>query len=87
MKEFDIKPSMGSISSPWDNAPTESFMGILKSECIQAKIFENREIAAIEIFDYIECFYNRLRIHSSLGWLSPAEFEKKYDKESRTGVA
>lgn len=87
MKEFDIKPSMGSISSPWDNAPTESFMGILKSECIQAKIFENREIAAIEIFDYIECFYNRLRIHSSLGWLSPAEFEKKYDKESRTGAA
>ena len=62
-------------------------MGILKSECIQAKIFEKSGIATIEIFDYIECFYNRLHIHSSLGWISPAEFGKKYDKESRTGAA
>jgi putative transposase len=75
MEEFGIRPSMGSISSPWDNAPTESLMGIIKSECVHARTFESRELAALEIFDYIECFYNRVRIHSAIGWMSPAEFE------------
>ncbi len=87
MKEFGIRPSMGSISSPWDNAPTESFMGIIKSECVHARTFDDREQAAIEIFDYIECFYNKLRIHSALGWLSPVEFEKKYEMEGRSDAA
>ena len=76
-----------SISSPWDNAPTESFMGIIKSECVHARTFDDREQAAIEIFDYIECFYNKLRIHSALGWLSPVEFEKKYEMEGRSDAA
>ena len=81
MREHGIRPSMGSVASPWDNAPTESFMGILKRECVHRKTFETREQAQIEIFEYIETFYNRLRIHSALGFMSPVEFEEKKAEE------
>lgn len=77
MREHDITPSMGAISSPWDNAPTESFMGIIKRECVHRKIFETREHAQLEIFEYIETFYNRVRRHSALGFVSPADYEAK----------
>ena len=87
MREGGIRPSMGSISSPWDNAVTESLMGIIKSECVHARTYATREQAALDIFDYIECFYNRLRIHSALGWLSPAEFEAMHGEESRLQAA
>ena len=80
MREFGIRPSMGSIASPWDNAATESLMGIIKSECVHARTFASREEAAIEIFEYIECFYNKHRIHSALGWLSPDEYESEHGK-------
>lgn len=79
MRDNGIRPSMGSVSSPWDNAPTESLMGIIKSECVHARVFDSREQAALEIFDYIECFYNRLRIHSAIGWVSPVEFERMHE--------
>ena len=73
---------MGSIASPWDNAPTESLMGIIKRECVHRKTFETREQAQIEIFEYIESFYNRLRRHSALGYLSPVNFEEKMLKKA-----
>lgn len=75
MRDNGIRPSMGSVSSPWDNAPTESLMGIIKSECARAKTYRDREQAALEIFEYTECLYNRLRIHSALGYMSPCEYE------------
>lgn len=87
MEENGIVPSMGSVSSPWDNAVTESLMGVIKAECVHARTFSGREEAALEIFEYIECFYNRIRIHSALGWLSPEEFEKKQMEESRSKAA
>lgn len=87
MREGGIRPSMGSISSPWDNAVTESLMGVIKSECVHARTYATREQAALDIFDYIERFYNRLRIHSALGWLSPAEFEAMHGEESRSKAA
>ena len=76
MREAGIEPSMGAISSPWGNAAMESPMGLVKAECVHARAFEARGQAALEIFDYIECFYNRRRIHSALGHLSPEEFER-----------
>ncbi|MBM6756635.1 IS3 family transposase [Collinsella tanakaei] len=76
MREAGIEPSMGSISSPWDNAAMEPPMGVIKAECVHARAFESRERAALEIFEYIECFYNRVRTHSALGHLSPEEFER-----------
>ena len=56
-------------------------MGCIKSECVHARTFASREQAALEIFDYIECFYNPRRIHSALGWLSPDEFEELHSKD------
>lgn len=75
MREAGIRPSMGSVSSPWDNAAMESLMGPIKSECVHARTFETRELAALEIFGCIGCSCNRVRIHSALGHLSPEEFE------------
>lgn len=76
MRDAGIRPSMGAISSPWDNAAMESLMGIVKCECVHARAFDRRDQAALEIFDYIECFYNRVRTHSALGYLSSEEFER-----------
>ena len=73
MRDAGTEPSMGSISSPWDNAAMESLMGLVKAECVHARTFETREQASLEIFEHIEAFYNRVRIHSALGNLSPAE--------------
>lgn len=78
MREAGIRPSMGSVSSPWDNAAMESLMGLIKSECVPARTLETRERAALEIFEYIECSCNRARIHSALGHLSPEEFEARH---------
>lgn len=78
MRGAGIRPSMGSVSSPWDNAAMESLMGLIKSECVHARTFETRERAALEIFEYIECFYNRVRIHSAQGTSAP--------RSSRRGI-
>lgn len=75
MRERGIRPSMGSISSPWDDAAMESLMGIVKSECVHAQTYATREEAALDLFERIEVVYNRARIHSALGYLSPAKFE------------
>ena len=82
MRDAGIEPSMGSISSLWDNAAMESLMGLIKAECVHAHTFETRERAALEIFDYIEAFYNRARIRSALGDLSPEEFEARHMEEA-----
>lgn len=76
MRENGIRPSMSSISSPWDNAVMESLMGIVKSERVHARTCATREEAALDLFEYIEVVYNRARIHSALGYLSPTELEK-----------
>ncbi len=61
-------------------------MGILKRECAHRKTFETREQAQLEIFEYIEAFYNRLRMHSALGFMSPVEFEEKMASENKEEV-
>ncbi len=76
MWENGIRPSMGPISSPWDNAAMESLMGIVKSECVHARVYATRDEAALDIFEDIEVVYNRARTHSALGYMSPAEFEE-----------
>lgn len=89
MRERGVRPSMGSISSLWDNAAMESPMGIVKSERVHAQTYAAREEAALDLFEYIEVVYNRARIHSALGYLSPAEFEKANwpDNEGRPKAA
>lgn len=76
MRENGIRPSMGSVSSPWDNAAMESSVGIVKSECALARTYAAREGAALDLFEYIEAVHNRARTHSALGHLGPAESEE-----------
>ena len=82
MRENGIRPSMGAVSSPWDNAAAESLMGAVKSEYVHAGTFQGREQAALEIFEYTECFYNRVRIHSAIGWMSPADYEARMSEKA-----
>lgn len=76
MCDAGIRFSMGSISSPWDNTAKESLTGLIKAECAHARTFETRELAVLETFEYIECFYNGVGTHSALGYLSSEEFER-----------
>ena len=55
----------------------ESPTGLVRAECVHARTFESRERAALEIFEYTECLYDRMRTHSALGCLSPEEFEAR----------
>lgn len=85
MREHGIRPSMGAVRSPWDNAAMESLMGTIKSEAVHARVYDSREEAELDLFEYIECIYNRVRIHSALGYMSPAEFEKaNWPKEGKS---
>ena len=60
----------------WDNAPMESLFASLKKELIHGAYFATRAEARAAVFEYIEVFYNRQRRHSTLGYVSPAEFEQ-----------
>ena len=70
--------SMSRKANCWDNAVTESFFGILKNELIHHERFATRQEARDKIFDYIEVFYNRSRIHSATDFFAPAEYEARY---------
>ena len=71
--------SMSRKGDCWDNAMMESFFGSLKTEWVYGKDYQTREEAKQDIFKYIEMFYNRQRRHASLGYVSPAEFERRYE--------
>jgi putative transposase len=68
---------MSRAGNVWDNAVMESFFSSLKTERTAAKMYRTQEQAKADVFDYIECFYNPRRRHSTLGYLSPMEFEKQ----------
>lgn len=74
----DITCSMSRRANCWDNAVAESFFGTLKIELIYPRIFSTRAIARTIIAEWIEVFYNRQRLHSTLGYLAPAQFEENY---------
>ena len=63
----------------FDNAVAESFFATLKSELVYHEKFRTREEARMSIFDYIETFYNKRRLHSYLNYLSPEQFEKSME--------
>lgn len=73
-----IIQSMSRKGNCYDNAPMESFFSTLKKDLIYGRKFKTRARARLEIVDYIETFYNSRRLHSSLGYRSPREYEKQY---------
>jgi putative transposase len=83
LAEEGITCSMSEVGQCWDNAPMESFFGRLKCEVAPGEMFATRDQARAELFEYLEVFYNRVRRHSSLGFLSPDEFERTYNQKRR----
>ncbi|MCP2255738.1 Integrase core domain-containing protein, partial [Prauserella aidingensis] len=68
-----VTTSLGSTGVCWDNAAAESFFASLKNECYHRRRHETRARARFTVAEYIEVFYNRRRLHSSLGYRTPAE--------------
>lgn len=79
--EFNMVASMSRKGNCYDNACAESFFSLLKKELIQGRRFQTKKQAYTEIYRYIEFFYNRKRIHGSIGYLSPVEYAQKYYEE------
>jgi len=75
IKESGLAPSMGTVGDGYDNAPMESFWGRMQAELLNTKTWQTRAELASAIFSYIEVFHNRQRRHSSLGYLTPVEYE------------
>ena len=76
LKERGFIQSMSRRGNCYDNAVTERFFRTLKTELIRRRRYKSRDEARRSIFEYIEIFYNRKRLHSAIGYLSPVEFEK-----------
>jgi transposase InsO family protein len=81
LEQFGMKASMSRKGNCYDNAPMESFWGILKQELVHHRRYKTRDEAIREIKEYIEIFYNRQRIQAKLGYVSPAAYEKKFYAE------
>ncbi len=77
MADHGVICSMSRSGNVWDNAAMESFFSSLKTERTARKVYRTRDEAKADVFDYIERFYNPKRRHSTIGYLSPMEFEQK----------
>jgi len=78
LKSYGMVCSMSRKGNCWDNAPTESWFHSFKNERIHGLRFDSREEMKAECFAYIEVFYNRKRLHSTLGFLSPKDFLEEW---------
>ena len=81
--EERIVCSMSRRGDCWDNAPAESFFASLKKELVHHEDYATRTQAKASIFEYIEAFYNRVRRHSALGYVAPAEYERAHNPTHR----
>jgi transposase InsO family protein len=77
LRRYGMVSSMSRKGDCYDNAAMESFFSSMKREWVFGKRYTTRREARADLFEYIEVFYNRRRLHSSLGYLSPAEFEAR----------
>lgn len=79
LETHGAEPSMGRKGDCWDNAVAESFFSTLKNELVHGMRFTDRDHARREIVSFMEGFYNRMRIHETLGYVSPVSFEQQVD--------
>jgi putative transposase len=77
LARYGIIVSMSRKADCYHNALMESFIGTLKSECVERASYQTREEARQSIFEYLEVFYHRQRLHSSLGYVSPVTYEQQ----------
>lgn len=80
MADHGVNCSMSRAGNVWDNAAMESFFSSLKTERTARKTYRTRNEARADVFDYVERFYNPRRRHSTLGYLSPIDFEKEAER-------
>ena len=85
LNDYTMTPSMSRKGNCHDNACAESFWARLKVECIYRTTYPTRAAARAAVFRYIEVFYNRIRRHSALGYLSPDAFEARYANAAQAG--
>lgn len=76
--QYQLRQSMSRRGNCWDNAVAESFFATLKKQAVYGERFLTSDEAQHSIFEYIECYYNRIRRHSNNGWLSPVDYEAEY---------
>ena len=76
LEKHGVECSMSAVGQCWDNAPAESFFATLKKELVHDEKYTTRVEAKASIFEYIEIFYNNQRLHSSLGYVTPAAYEQ-----------
>ena len=76
LADAGVSCSMSRAGNVWDNSAMESFFSSLKTERVRRKVYRTRDQARADVFDYIERFYNPKRRHSTIGYVSPAEFER-----------
>jgi putative transposase len=86
LADAGIQPSMGSVGDSFDNALAENFFSILKVERVYRTTYRTREEAELDIFRYIDGWYNPHRIQRELGWLSPDEYEEAYYHRESSGT-
>jgi transposase InsO family protein len=86
LKDWKMRSSMSRKGNCWDNAPTESFWGRLKTASVHGHKFTTREQAKQAVMDWM-AFYNHRRLHSSLGYLSPMQFEQRWHEAQRKKAA
>ena len=79
--EVGVRPSMGSVGDAYDNAMCESFFATLECELIDRQRFRSKDEARLAIFAFIEGFYNPRRRHSSIGQISPIEYERRHKQQ------
>lgn len=87
IEKHDLLASMSRKANCWDNAWSESVFATIKKELIENGAFDLFEDALAELVDWIDNYYNTERLHSSLGYLSPAEFERNYRQAIRPAAA
>jgi putative transposase len=80
-----VRPSMGSVGDAYDNAMAESFFATLECELLDRRRFQTQVEARLAVFEWIEGWYNPQRRHSSIGYLSPNEFERRHAAQRESG--
>lgn len=86
LEQTGILVSMSRKGNCWDNATMESFFGIVKDECVGNTIYSSHDEARLALFTYIEVYYNRVRRHSTLGYVSPLIYEQMGMQQAKRNV-
>lgn len=86
LEQAGIQASMSRTGNCWDNAVMESFFGTVKDECVRDTIYASHDEARLELFTYMEGYYNRIRRHSTLGYVSPFVYEQRTLEQAKKNI-